>query len=138
MYFRRLGLLLIQLTRTVYEERLTDPLPVLTHPLAPLTQDRTMTTDPTLKPCTSCVHCHGYNGTPSRFELDDMFLECKRYPVERVNYVNGTRWNDYLLCLIQRKSDGDCGPEGRGFEQKPEPPNSDSAQWSLRRWLGLK
>ena len=84
-------------------------------------------TDPTLKPCTSCVHC---------FELDNIFLECKRYPVERVDYVHGTRWNDYLLCLTQRKSDGDCGPEGRGFEQKPEPKPAESGSL-LRRWLGL-
>jgi hypothetical protein len=86
-----------------------------------------MTTDPSIKACTGCVYCHGH---------DDMFLECRRYPIERVNYVHGTRWNDYLLCHSQRQPDGECGPEGTGYEPKPAPAEPETS-FSFRRWLGL-
>lgn len=86
-----------------------------------------MAIDPEIKACTSCVHCHGH---------DDMFLECRRYQIGWVNYVHGTRWNDYTLCAVQRDVEGKCGPVGRGWEPKPAPAKPETS-FSFRRWLGL-
>ena len=85
-----------------------------------------MTVDPAIKSCVSCAHCHGH---------DDMLLECRRYPIERVNYVQGTRWNDYLLCFHQREQGGRCGPEGKGYEPGADPAKTQPGRGVV--WLAM-
>lgn len=49
------------------------------------------------------------------------YAACHKWPMKKakVSLVTGeTKRAEYNYCSVQRKSYGNCGPEGRGFEPR--------------------
>ena len=79
----------------------------------------------------SCVTCKHYK------DAGDLFLYCKRYPYEIVNYVTGEVYEKLPLCVYERGSEGECGPEGKGWEQAEQIPPKQKRKFSFREFLKL-
>lgn len=72
-------------------------------------------TDPTLKSCFSCEHCHEAG----------MFFECKKYTFTVDDYLRGTSTKENHWCLTARENTKMCGPEAVGHEPRTSEPEMD-------------
>jgi len=58
--------------------------------------------------CYTCKHCD---------IRCDLFVHCKKFPYETINYVTGDVYRNLPLCVLTREPGRECGPEGKGWEK---------------------
>lgn len=81
-------------------------------------------------PCVTCKHF---------LDKGNLFRYCKKFPYEVPNYVTGDVYEKLPMCVYTREPNGECGPEGKGWEQAEErvyPPRK-SLFTKFRKFLDL-